>query len=116
MSGCDSYQGCDLYAISVQVDTWEAEPYIEFVENSWLNRHERLAVCVLCGAKEDIEDGWSKILGGDSAVTTISCSLSREGRSIEENTTFDICPICFVDKLIPWFKSQGAEPRVEYVE
>ena len=30
-----------------------------------------------------------------------------------EVTTFDICPKCFKEKLIPWLKSQGAEPTVE---
>lgn len=29
-------------------------------------------------------------------------------------TTFvDMCKICFTDKLIPWIRSQGVEPRTE---
>lgn len=30
-----------------------------------------------------------------------------------ETTTFDICPTCFVARLMPWLKSQGAEPEVK---
>lgn len=29
-----------------------------------------------------------------------------------ENIEFDICKNCFEEKLIPWFKEQGAEPQV----
>ena len=35
-----------------------------------------------------------------------------EGGSGEE-TTIDICPKCFTEKLIPWVKSQGGEPTVK---
>ena len=24
----------------------------------------------------------------------------------------DLCPVCFLEKLLPWLKSQGAEPQV----
>ena len=27
-------------------------------------------------------------------------------------TEFDVCSQCFKENLIPWFKSQGAEPQV----
>lgn len=29
-----------------------------------------------------------------------------------ETTTIDICPKCFIEKLIPWMKSQGCEPTI----
>lgn len=30
----------------------------------------------------------------------------------DEEITFDICPDCFKKRLLPWMKSQGAEPRI----
>ena len=35
-----------------------------------------------------------------------------EGGSGEE-TTIDICPDCFKDKLIPWVESFGGKPTVK---
>ena len=35
-----------------------------------------------------------------------------EGGSGSE-TTVDICGTCFDEKLIPWFRSQGGDPRIE---
>jgi hypothetical protein len=35
-----------------------------------------------------------------------------EGGDIN-TTVLDICPKCFEEKLVPWFKSQGGTPRVE---
>lgn len=28
-------------------------------------------------------------------------------------TSYDICPKCFEEKLVPWARSQGIEPQVE---
>jgi hypothetical protein len=28
-----------------------------------------------------------------------------------EKLEFDICPDCFMNKLVPWMKEQGSEPR-----
>lgn len=33
--------------------------------------------------------------------------------SFGEIISFDICPDCFKDKLIPWAKTQGAEPTIK---
>lgn len=30
-----------------------------------------------------------------------------------EETTIDVCPKCFADKLIPWVKSHGGEPTTK---
>ena len=39
-------------------------------------------------------------------------AMCYPGDCYGETTSFDICPDCFKDKLIPWIKSQsGAEPR-----
>ena len=29
------------------------------------------------------------------------------------DTSFDICPDCFDNKLVPWLKSQGAKPTIK---
>lgn len=29
-----------------------------------------------------------------------------------EEIVFDICPDCFKNRLVPWLKSQGAEPAI----
>jgi len=34
------------------------------------------------------------------------------GASLEE-TSVDLCGKCFDEKLVPWLRSQGAEPRTE---
>lgn len=70
-------------------------------------------VCDLC--KCEAPDSERETWGEDSfkvAETTISL---KEGSSYPEGgmgelLKFDICPDCFRDRLVPWMKSQGAEP------
>jgi len=57
------------------------------------------------------EVDWSTRGGFEICETEISFS---EGESYPEGgskttLSFDICPKCFEEKLIPWAKSQGAE-------
>ena len=67
--------------------------------------------CDLCGGsgvadwKEDSYDA------ADTTVTLRTGHNYPEGGG-GEDTTIDICPKCFVEKLIPWVKSQGGEPTV----
>ena len=52
---------------------------------------------------------WSKELHYEVKETEIRLKTGSnypEGGSGEE-TTIDICPECFTEKLIPWVKSQG---------
>lgn len=42
-----------------------------------------------------------------SPATTVELD-SQDG----VKTAFDVCPACFVEKLVPWFDSHGALPRV----
>lgn len=72
-----------------------------------------MMVCDLCG-KSTKNRTWKE---GEFDIQEVDVSMCI-GRAYPDNgqsetTTFDICPGCFRDKLIPWFKSQGADPRVE---
>jgi hypothetical protein len=35
------------------------------------------------------------------------------GGDFGEDTTVDLCPKCFTEKLLPWLKTQGVKPRTE---
>jgi hypothetical protein len=47
--------------------------------------------------------------------TEVRCKTGHNypGDGSGEETTIDICPKCFADKLIPWVKSQGGEPTTK---
>lgn len=78
--------------------------------------------CDLCGVEHRPCHEWPGV-GEDAgspyrvASTEVQCET---GTSYPEGgektvTSFDICPACFLNKLVPWLKSQGAEARVEEV-
>ena len=63
--------------------------------------------CDLCGEKIkwNAGDPYDKLV-----IQKKTGSLWPEG-GIGTLITFDLCEKCFDEKLIPWFKSQGAEPQ-----
>lgn len=64
---------------------------------------------------KDPEDKWTLGVGRNVHETTIKMGIGDrypEG-SWGRETIFDICTDCFRTKLIPWFESQGAKPRME---
>lgn len=68
--------------------------------------------CDLCGATTKSE--WRK---GCYDATEVEVRL-KTGESYPDNgsgeeTTIDICPDCFRDKLIPWVESQGGKPETK---
>jgi hypothetical protein len=72
--------------------------------------------CDLCGRTAPRpghgQGTWGQY-GGDVNEVTVS---HRSGSSYPEGGSgetveFDVCPDCFRDKLVPWLRSQGAEPR-----
>ena len=69
--------------------------------------------CDLCGRAVRSDD-WSKKAYG-VADTTVEIEEGEHYPEYRctETTSFDICPDCFKNKLIPWLKSQGAEPTVK---
>lgn len=66
-------------------------------------------VCDLC--KVEYPVGWSKD-EHDDLESEVNLKLGRSwpGDAYGEIIEFDICPSCFQNRLIPWMKSQGAEP------
>ncbi len=78
-------------------------------------------ICDLCGAegsrKHDETAAWSADTYEVKETTIIAQDGNRwpDSASIE-TTQFDICLNCFNDRLIPWFKSQGAEPTIGEIE
>jgi hypothetical protein len=69
--------------------------------------------CDLCGRAGNPWGGWNTSTY-DVAKTDVGMEM---GTSYPDDyhtteTVFDICPDCFTTKLIPWLKSQGAEPRI----
>jgi hypothetical protein len=69
--------------------------------------------CELCEKTTDNEE-WSP---RPYEITEPQVSL-KEGSNYPEGgywitTVLDICPNCFKEKLIPWFKSLGGMPRRE---
>lgn len=71
--------------------------------------------CDLCAEETHEPNNWfHKHNFGRNKVTVKLEQGYKWPDSIDiTKTIFDICPKCFRDKLVPWFKSQGAEPREE---
>ena len=70
-------------------------------------------VCDLCGKESPHGDWASKTY--DVAETTISMEVGEnygDSGSIKE-TSYDICPECFRNKLMIWLEAQGAERTVQ---
>ena len=71
--------------------------------------------CDLCG--RTAKGAWRQWTRGSFDVNEVEISF-RDGSQYPEGgsgtkTEFDICPTCFKEKLVPWFTTQGAQPRVE---
>lgn len=74
-------------------------------------------VCDLCGKQGEDGHDWKRGLY-DVAETTVQLRNGTrfpEGADITEYD-LDICPECFEDKLIPWFKSQGGTVRKKEID
>lgn len=70
--------------------------------------------CDICGKKSHDGRNWSKDYYGVEEVTL----LRKTGESYPDCGTtkdwsFDLCPKCWDDKLVPWMKAQGATPTEE---
>ncbi len=80
--------------------------------------------CDLCGLVHPVPrnygDGifgdrnWSKGQFGIESVKVLHEDGSHYPDSDRESTitSFDICPGCFKDKLVPWLQAQGAVPTI----
>lgn len=65
--------------------------------------------CDLCGAKIDTRDNYEV---NEVEVHHKTGSSYPEGGS-GEDVSVDMCGKCFDEKLVPWLRSQGVEPRTE---
>lgn len=85
----------------IQTTHWRSVAELVFVEKT----------CDICGARSHMEN-W-----GNGIDTELLTTVELRRRPLTEtgpaalNTTFDICPDCFEDRLIPWLGSLGAEPQ-----
>jgi hypothetical protein len=90
-----------------------------YEERSFISKHTILTkmICDLCG-KVSGRDDWiipERDFFYDVEETTIkweSGSRYPEGGSDVEVVSFDICPKCFEDKLVPWMEAQGATKTI----
>jgi hypothetical protein len=76
-------------------------------------------VCDLCGCRTSNDRNWPEPPHPgcgpyDVRRVEVCCEIGThytEGHDTEE-TSFDICPECFVAKVVPALKAMGAEPTV----
>jgi len=67
-------------------------------------------VCDLCGRKEP-GDGWSKCYDVEDVEVSYESGSRYPDGNFTETISYDICPDCFKNKLMPWLESQGAKHR-----
>jgi hypothetical protein len=67
--------------------------------------------CDLCRANRNhwAQNPW------EIGQTEVSMRIGEldPGGDFGEDTTVDLCPKCFTEKLLPWLKTQGVKPRTE---
>lgn len=73
-------------------------------------------VCDLCGVSDEGGDWPVGTTNKDNNVNKIEIEWKTGWKyGVDENYdkfNIDMCPSCFQDRLLPWLKSQGAEPRI----
>ena len=79
-------------------------------------RNSEKVICDFCGAETDNAECWAPESGA-YCVNEVTIQLKTGEVYIEtsrgKTLTVDLCPKCFLKKLIPWFESQGAKVREE---
>lgn len=71
-------------------------------------------VCDLCGEKKKPPENW-----GRGAYVVEKTKISYESGEIypeggcTEVISYDICPECFMNKLVPWLQKNGATGSLE---
>lgn len=80
--------------------------------------------CELCHkCFEQAEEGYDKEINWDKGAlpgmvesTSVYYRhhyVERDGGGQDDRKHLDICPVCFITKLIPWFEEQGGKVRIE---
>lgn len=67
-------------------------------------------ICDVCRAQSPDDDGWEEETYGFSEVKVSHSHGSRwpNGEGFSESVSFDLCPKCFHEKLLPFLESLGA--------
>ena len=81
------------------------------VEKTYLERQLDILECDICHDRFDSLN-WDEPKGSDFDVdTTVECKrgYSAWGDAWGEGISFDICPTCFKEKLVPWVESHGSK-------
>lgn len=77
-------------------------------------RYGRKAVCDFCSAETNDEERWPP-KSGDYSINQVTLQLKTGHAYLEtrhgKTLTIDMCPMCFLEKLVPWIESQGAKIR-----
>ncbi len=76
--------------------------------------------CMLC---QNTYEGmrstfWGQGVGETREHTHIAYQSGAKAGDIIEGSefVFDICPTCFIHQIIPWFASQGIQPRIRALD
>lgn len=67
--------------------------------------------CDLCGKNMNIHQ-WGNKFNVDEVTIERRLGNSWPECGNTTTTSFDVCGKCFVEKVIPWMESQGAQPTV----
>ena len=75
-------------------------------------------VCDIC-KREDSDGTWNMPDPRRAYETSMRCeeyTWQGPGETSLRAYTYDICPTCFAEVLIPFLASQGATPRIEELD
>lgn len=71
--------------------------------------------CELCAETTSNHRDWEDKgpYNVNDPTVTLETGFHYPGDYSTKTTVLDICPKCFVEKLVPWFVAQGGDPREE---
>jgi hypothetical protein len=95
-----------------------------YEERTRINRVHVRTKCDLCGMEQAVGQRWPQVEGADDhgafnhGEVTIECEYGYgypDGGEVT-HVVFDLFPRCFMSRLVPWLKEQGAAPTVKTVD
>lgn len=78
-------------------------------------------ICDLCGKESKRTDWWRRTWDEseyDFQETELNCRIGEdypEGRNYDEYE-IDMCPDCFINRLIPWIEKENPQAKIEKQE
>jgi len=87
----------------------------QLAKQATIKQVEQGLICDLCG-----DESASKWQDEPYDATEVTVELVK-GHNYPEggyttHTSIDLCPVCFVEKLLQWLKANGATPRTKEVD